>query len=327
MINLSAVKMKFQYFQKEELLNVKVFLNKDSKYNDNTKEWFLINSEWLKDWKMFVNNKRTATACGSRKSNKKDVGILDPGPITNYQLFDDDKRPLEELQKGKHYRGVNREVWQQLYNTYGGGPVIHKNELSIYSPDYKDPIPDDTSEVNSDVIKNYFNKNAEEDEADVGQEHEENENSLQALRSLKTNAFSNSKSKGVSTSKNAKSKLESFKTMKYGSKVRNEKGSSIPRRNLFKKKMPKYGVVHHQDRSPFQDDSKNKGIYKSLLERPEQFDEIKDERYENARDRFKLKNDIEDSKDHDLVKYPKSKIFIVKLIRLKRYIGQEQRRL
>lgn len=31
---------------------------KDSHYNQKNQEWFIINAEWLKDWKMFVNNKR-----------------------------------------------------------------------------------------------------------------------------------------------------------------------------------------------------------------------------------------------------------------------------
>jgi hypothetical protein len=100
-------------------------------------EWYLIHSEWLRDWKMFVNNKRTSNVYGSRKSKIKEVGILDPGPITNYMLMDENNQPKEGLQKSKHYRGINREVWQQFYNTYGGGPVLRRPELNIYAEDDK----------------------------------------------------------------------------------------------------------------------------------------------------------------------------------------------
>ena len=133
----------------------------------NNKEWYLINSDWLKDWKMFVNNKRSAVAYGTRKSNKKGVGILDPGPISNYQLFDHDKKPKEGLEKGRHYRGVNREVWQQLYITYGGGPIIHRNELNIYANEYED---NDNSDFDSDLIQNHFGNDDDADEAEVGNE-------------------------------------------------------------------------------------------------------------------------------------------------------------
>ena len=67
---------------------------------------------------MFVNNKRSANAFGARKSKWSDVGILDPGPITNYLLLDENNQPLEGLIRGKHYRGVNKLVWQQLYTVF-----------------------------------------------------------------------------------------------------------------------------------------------------------------------------------------------------------------
>lgn len=98
---------------------------------------------------MFVNNKRAANVFGQRKSKCNNVGILDPGPITNYLLLDDNNQPLEGLIRGKHYRGVNKAVWQQLYNTYCGGPVIRRDEINIYSEEYKES---EVSETDISII-------------------------------------------------------------------------------------------------------------------------------------------------------------------------------
>lgn len=139
------------YYNKEDISSEELYIlnkrrqnerksvtKKDQDYPSNEiQEWFIINSEWLKDWKMFVNNKRSTTAYGTRRSVNAEVGILDPGPITNHLLLDSEGKPLPNLSKGKHYRGVNRAVWQQLYDTYGGGPVLIRRELSIYAEDIK----------------------------------------------------------------------------------------------------------------------------------------------------------------------------------------------
>jgi hypothetical protein len=39
------------------------------------------------------------------------------------------------LEVNKDYRGVNREVWEQLLQIYGGGPAIVREDLDIYSND------------------------------------------------------------------------------------------------------------------------------------------------------------------------------------------------
>jgi hypothetical protein len=135
----------------------------DSNYNKNNDEWYIINSEWLKDWKMFVNNKRSTTAYGARRSAKKDVGILDPGPVTNHLLLDDEGIPLPNMSKGKNYRGVNKAVWKQLYETYGGGPVLRRTELSIYADDLKDEEMEDI-DVSSSAIKKHFKAYAEDED-------------------------------------------------------------------------------------------------------------------------------------------------------------------
>lgn len=46
------------------------------------------------------------------------------------------KRVLKkDLELNKHYRGVNHEVWRLLHKIYGGGPVVVREVLDIYSPD------------------------------------------------------------------------------------------------------------------------------------------------------------------------------------------------
>lgn len=138
----------------------------DSNYNQDNEEWYIVNSEWLKDWKMFVNNKRSSTAYGARRSTHKGVGILDPGPITNHLLLDKDNNPLPNMVKGEHYRGVNKAVWKQFYETYGGGPVLKRSDISIYSEEYKESVLDDLEEVlNANFYKKNVNNYLEDEDA------------------------------------------------------------------------------------------------------------------------------------------------------------------
>jgi len=49
------------------------------------------------------------------------------------------KRHIKKgLELNKDYRGVNKEVWVLLNQIYGGGPVIAREELDIYSKDVTD---------------------------------------------------------------------------------------------------------------------------------------------------------------------------------------------
>ena len=46
------------------------------------------------------------------------------------------KRVLKkDLELNKNYRGVNLEVWRLLHKIYGGGPVVVREELDVYSTD------------------------------------------------------------------------------------------------------------------------------------------------------------------------------------------------
>lgn len=57
------------------------------------------------------------------KSDIEGVGILDPGPISNYNLFYEDGTLKYGLVKGKDYRLVNENVWNALYDIYSGVTV------------------------------------------------------------------------------------------------------------------------------------------------------------------------------------------------------------
>merc|ERR1711988_765818 len=62
--------------------------------------------------------------------------ISAPGPITNERLFDKDNpsRPRNNLRLRIDYIGVNARVWWLFMHVHGGGPVICREELDIYSP-------------------------------------------------------------------------------------------------------------------------------------------------------------------------------------------------
>ena len=113
--------------------------NKDSVTPpENIDTWYIVDSEWLKDWKMFVSNRKSSTQVAApRMSLKPGVGILDPGPISNSRLVSKQKNndfaPTEGLERGRDYRGVNEEVWNALHQIYGGGPVIRRYKLDVYS--------------------------------------------------------------------------------------------------------------------------------------------------------------------------------------------------
>ena len=48
-------------------------------------------------------------------SENTKIGVLPPGPISNYDLLAKGKDSKEEIKKdlviNEHYRGVNKEVW------------------------------------------------------------------------------------------------------------------------------------------------------------------------------------------------------------------------
>ncbi|KAF9117058.1 Ubiquitin carboxyl-terminal hydrolase 33 [Mortierella sp. AM989] len=74
----------------------------DSNEIGNGQLWYLIGADWLKEWHAF-------------KSGDKP-----PGPIKNSQFLKDNGQPRAGMKRD--YRGINFNVWNYLYNIYGGGP-------------------------------------------------------------------------------------------------------------------------------------------------------------------------------------------------------------
>ena len=111
--------------------------------------WYIVDEKWLAKWRRFVMGR------GPRR-------YLPPGPITNEKLafyainlerrppsssFDETELEAVEsttlenmfsyghkwLEKVKHYRCVNCNVWTFYHLVHGGGPVISRIEPDIYS--------------------------------------------------------------------------------------------------------------------------------------------------------------------------------------------------
>lgn len=83
-----------------------------------TDVWYIIDVEWLSEWKRFVLRN----------------GPL-PGPIRNETLVDarNGNKPRLGLELVTHYRGVNAEIWRYWVARYGGGPCIRRQKLELYS--------------------------------------------------------------------------------------------------------------------------------------------------------------------------------------------------
>ncbi len=139
-----------QYLEERRKQEKAVILDKDTFQEglEHNKMWFIISSEWLYHWKCFVSNRlstRTHHYSTSyvRQSQNSLIGILPPGPIFNEDLFEKgrESKIKQGLELNVHYRGVNQEVWQIFHKMYGGGPVILREELDIYSRDPSSDFP------------------------------------------------------------------------------------------------------------------------------------------------------------------------------------------
>ena len=84
--------------------------NENSKNKKGRDHWYMISSDWLFKWKCFVTNKiskavnQDILAQISQSTNSR-IGILPPGPITNYTLFEQDGVVMDSTMFGT---GSNR---------------------------------------------------------------------------------------------------------------------------------------------------------------------------------------------------------------------------
>lgn len=74
-------------------------------------ECYIISVEWLQDW----------SACVLSDSAKE------AGPISNEKLVSTtDKSKIKmKMKLKKDFRTINKEIWELLFECYGGGPVIY----------------------------------------------------------------------------------------------------------------------------------------------------------------------------------------------------------
>ena len=145
--------------EKQLILDKDLQNEEDSEDNGEKKMWFMISGDWLFQWKCFISNKvSNSPNITLEQKNKvifsenKDIGVLPPGPIYNDYFFtrlnkEEAKEELKSepelmikpgLELNVDYRGVNFEVWNLLQKIYGGGPLIVREELDIYSRDIRD---------------------------------------------------------------------------------------------------------------------------------------------------------------------------------------------
>ena len=107
----------------------------------------MISADWLLQWKCYIANKVSSSAkkqCPNiekllRYSENPKIGILPPGPISNYNLQIRKNNKEFELKPNlilnNDYRGVNKQVWDIFYKMYGGGPVFIRSTVDIYGPE------------------------------------------------------------------------------------------------------------------------------------------------------------------------------------------------
>jgi len=97
----------------------------DTKDTGEGTYWYLVDALWVNKWKRYVRAEHV-TAFEDMSS---------PGSITNERLFDKDdpNKPRANLRLRIDYIGVNARVWWLFMHVHGGGPVICRQELDIYS--------------------------------------------------------------------------------------------------------------------------------------------------------------------------------------------------
>mmetsp|Transcript_2570 Transcript_2570/g.5654 ORF Transcript_2570/g.5654 Transcript_2570/m.5654 type:complete len:896 (+) Transcript_2570:110-2797(+) len=100
----------------------------DTKDPGEGKYWYLVDATWVNNWKRYVR--------GDMATNVADA--ITPGQITNHRLFEKDGSKVRpELRLRNDYIGVNARVWWLFMHIHGGGPVICREELDIYSAECK----------------------------------------------------------------------------------------------------------------------------------------------------------------------------------------------
>ena len=160
---IDAIKLR-RKIEKQIILDIE--LNGDDKGDrSSSHHWYIISSDWLYKWKCFVTNKISKAVNPNildeiNQSINDRIGILPPGPISNYTLFENDgiiadktlfginvsrnshlsnvNTPQAEIREDLvvelDYKTIKKEVWKKFMNIYGGGPPIIREKPYIYGP-------------------------------------------------------------------------------------------------------------------------------------------------------------------------------------------------
>jgi len=100
-------------------------LNAEEVPEDQELVWYIVDAVWLDRWRVYI------TADPKRDIEEP---LDHPGPITNQRLLEPDtNNPRPNLQKTKHYKGLNPMVWEFFLEKYGGGPAICRKSIDIYA--------------------------------------------------------------------------------------------------------------------------------------------------------------------------------------------------
>lgn len=87
---------------------LRTMLKLDNGFISAKEKIYVISTRWLSEWVCFVSH-----------------GDVTPGPISNSRLVNKHTNTiLKKALFNKHWRPLNKDVWEYLVSTYGGGPSI-----------------------------------------------------------------------------------------------------------------------------------------------------------------------------------------------------------
>lgn len=84
--------------------------------------WYLIDATWVNKWRRYMSDDHVADIAEA----------FVPGPVRNDRLFENGK-VRSNLRLKLNFLGINARVWWVFMHVHGGGPVICRKELDIYS--------------------------------------------------------------------------------------------------------------------------------------------------------------------------------------------------
>jgi hypothetical protein len=89
-------------------------------------QYCMVSKSWLEAWKKF-----------GLAGAYEDIEFphLPPGPINNFDLLapGSSQEIREHLVLDQDYCVLSPNVWSVLHDIYGGGPVLHRHDVNIYS--------------------------------------------------------------------------------------------------------------------------------------------------------------------------------------------------